>query len=94
MTSKAKREVAETKEDISEAKKNALELGEELKKGVKEILDRYQIGVENASYEELKPRKADVKVKLIALAWEPYWRINYKEGGSSKITILKAHDII
>jgi hypothetical protein len=94
MTSKAKREVAETKEDISEAKKNALELGEELKKGVKEILDRYQIGVENASYEELKPRKAEVKVKLVALAWEPYWRINYKERGSSKITILKAQDVV
>jgi len=93
MTSKAKREVAETKEEISEAKKNALELEEELKKGVKEILDHYEMGVENVSYEELKPRKADVKVKLVALAWEPFWRINYKEKGISKITILNAQNI-
>lgn len=92
MTSKAKRKVTERKEKIAEAKKDAAELEKELEKGVKEIVNHYEKGVENITYEELKPRRTDVKVNLVALAWEPYWRINYKGRGTSQTTILNAQN--
>lgn len=92
MTSKAKRKVTEKKEKIDEAKKDASELEEELEKGVKEIVDHYEKGFEKITYEKLKPRRTDVKVNLVALAWEPYWRIHYKDKGTSQTTILNANN--
>jgi hypothetical protein len=92
MTSKAKRKVTEKKEKIAEAKKDAAELEKELEKGVKEILDHYEKEIKNTAYEELKPRRTDVKVNLVALAWEPYWRIHYKGRGTSQTTILNAQN--
>ena len=91
LTSKAKREVTKTKEEISEAKKDATQLEEELKKDVKEILNQYEKEAENVTYEKIKPRKTDVKINFVALAWEPYWRIQYRDKGISQISILNAH---
>jgi hypothetical protein len=93
MTSKAKRKVAERKEKIAEAKKDTAELEKELEKGVKEIVEHYEKGVEDITYEELKPRRTDVKVNLVALAWEPYWRIHYKDRGTAQTTILNAQNV-
>ncbi|HDQ05238.1 MAG TPA: DUF87 domain-containing protein [Candidatus Bathyarchaeota archaeon] len=92
MTSKAKRKVTETKEELAEAKKDARELEGALKKAVEQIVEHYEKGVENVTYEELKPRKTDVKVNLVALAWEPYWRMHYKDRGILQTTILDAHN--
>ena len=93
MTSKAKREIAETREKIDEAKKDALELEAELKKGVNEILDLYEKHAENAIYKELKPKRNDVKINLVALAWEPYWQIHYRDKDILQTATLNAHNI-
>jgi hypothetical protein len=81
MTSKAKREIAETKEDIARVKKDASKLEAELKKAVDEIVEKYEKGADDLSVEEFKPKRTDVKINLVALAWRPYWIVDYKEKG-------------
>jgi len=53
MTSKAKREFDETKEDITRAKKDITELEAELKKAVDQILEKYEKVAEDLSVKKL-----------------------------------------
>jgi hypothetical protein len=81
MTSKAKRKIDETKVDITRIKEDITELEEELKKNVERIVEKYEKVAEDLSMKELKPRRADVRVNLVALAWKPIWIVEYKEKG-------------
>jgi hypothetical protein len=90
LTSKAKRNVAETKEDIVEAKRDVSKLERELEKAVEKIVKKYEKGIGELHSEEFKPKRADVKIKLVALAWQPYWTIYYEERGLSHLTTFKA----
>ena len=90
MTSKAKREIAETKEDIVRAKKDASKLEAELKKAVDQIVEKYEKGAEDLSVEEFKPKRTDVKINFVALAWRPYWIVDYKEKGLLQRTVIEA----
>jgi len=90
MTSKAKREFDETKEDITRAKKDITELEAELKKAVDQILEKYEKVAEDLSVNELKPKKTDIRINLVALAWKPYWIVDYKERGLLKRTAVEA----
>ena len=90
LTSKAKRNIDETKKEIVEAKKDVSELEEELRKAVEKIVEKYEKGIGRLNFEEFKPKRTDVKINLVSLAWQPYWIINYKEKGLSQMTSLKA----
>jgi hypothetical protein len=89
MTSKAKRKIEETKGDISRVKNDLSKLEGELKKAVDQIIRKYEDVAENLSIKELKPKRADVKIDLVALVWRPYWIIDYKERGLVRSTIIK-----
>jgi hypothetical protein len=89
MTSKAKRKVAETKEDIARAKENITELENELKKAVEKIVEKYEKSAEDLSMKELKPRRTDVRINLVALAWKAIWIIDYKEKGLQNRTVIE-----
>jgi hypothetical protein len=88
MTSKAKRKVDETKEDIVRTKEDIMELEEELKTAIEKIVKKYEKVADDLSLKEVKPRKTDVKVNLVALAWKPIWIVDYKEKGLSHITAI------
>ena len=88
MTSKAKRKVDETKEDIVRTKEDIMELEEELKTAIEKIVKKYEKVADDLSLKEVKPRKTDVKVNLVALAWKPIWIVDYKENGLSHRTAI------
>jgi hypothetical protein len=89
MTSKAKRKVDETKEDIARVKEDTTKLEDELKKAVEKIVEKYEKVSEDLSMKEVKPRRADVRINLVALAWKPIWIIDYKERGLLQRTAIK-----
>jgi hypothetical protein len=39
----------------------------------------------------LRPRRSDITVKLIGLAWVPAWVITYSDGTQSRTTTLPAY---
>jgi hypothetical protein len=90
MTSKAKRQIDETKEDITRVKNDITELEAELKKAVDQIIEKYEKVTENLSIKELRPKKTDIRINLVALAWMPYWIINYIEKGLLKKSYIQA----
>ena len=90
MTSKAKRKIDETKEGIARVKEDSSKLEAELKKAVDQIVKKYENIAEDLKEEEVKPKRADVKINLVALAWKPYWIVDYKERGLLQRTAMKA----
>jgi hypothetical protein len=88
MTAKAKRSIEETKEEISELKEAMTKLENELKEAVDEITSKWNLTIEDLTIEEVKPRRSDIHIQLVALAWLPLWQITYNyHGGQRKETI-------
>jgi hypothetical protein len=91
MTSKVKLDIEETKEEIAELKEDAVKLDEELNEEVKEITSRWDKASDELVIEEIKPRRTDIKVHLIALAWAPHWMVTYAEGNLYGTTTIPAY---
>jgi hypothetical protein len=87
MTYKAKRKIDETKEDIARVKDEITELEEWLKKAVEKIVEKSEKVAEDLSTKELKPRRAEVRINLVALAWKPIWIVDYKERGLNRTAL-------
>jgi hypothetical protein len=47
--------------------------------------------LDEVSTEELTPRRTDVNVRLVALAWLPSWLVNYSEGDRVQTATLAAY---
>lgn len=88
MTSKVKLDIEETEENISELKEDIQELERELKTAVNEITEKWDYGDNDENYVELKPRRKDVNLHEIALAWAPFWHVSCKRGGLVNQVIL------
>ncbi len=57
-----------------------------------ERLGSFYLGAEYDLFEEeLKPRRIDVNVHLMALAWLPFWLIYYKEGKILRTINIRAY---
>ena len=91
LTSKAKMDIEETKEELSELDEEIQKLENELKKVTDEIVKDWEEVTDELEREELKPRRSEVNVKLIALAWVPHWYLSYNDGVISRDTTFPAH---
>lgn len=75
MTSKAKVSIEETQENIADLQEEISRLETELKEATAEITNRWVDALASVNTEELSPRRTDIDVKLVALAWLPSWVI-------------------
>ena len=88
LVTKAKMEIEDTKQDIAEVQQDIQELEAELEEAVDEIRRRWENALDEVEEIELKPRRTDVNVSLVALAWRPVWHIEYEDArGARTITI-------
>ncbi len=91
LTSKSKMEVEDTKEELRELEKDIAELDSELKEEIDEITEKWDRATEDIATQEIKPKRADIDVNLIALAWTPMWSISYKQGDDQHTTMVPAY---
>jgi hypothetical protein len=63
----------------------------ELKEAIEEITHKWTEFSDDIIKEKLKPRRADVDLKLVALAWLPFWNIDYKDRRITKSIELPAY---
>jgi len=91
LTRKAKLELAETMDEIANVEEDIAELEAELKEAADEITQRWENALDDLTTQELKPRRTDVDVRLVALAWLPSWLISYKEGDRTRMTGVSAY---
>jgi hypothetical protein len=75
MTRQAKADIEESEELIEKLEEDIEALEEEAKAELEELAERWGERLEEIEEEEVRPRRADVRVNLFALAWIPNWEV-------------------
>jgi len=73
LTRHAKADIEESKETIEELEEQIEELEEEAKREMEELAEKWGELIDEVQEEEVRPRRADVRINLFALAWLPRW---------------------
>lgn len=76
LTAKAKHNIKETTQDIEDVKEDISQLESELKMAIGDITKRWDSVLEGVTDLEVRPRRADVDVRRMAIAWTPYWKVD------------------
>ena len=91
MTVNAREDIEESKEVIEELKEEIDELNEGLDEATEEVTMKWAKLLDNLETDEIKPRRTDVDVDLVALAWLPFWRIPYMAGTRQRAATIAAY---
>jgi len=75
MTAEVKARMEQTKQTIALLQKEIAEMEQERDEAAKAITERWAAIAEQSETTEIHPRKTDVLVDLVALAWFPQWAI-------------------
>lgn len=93
MTRKAKLEMEKTEEEIADIQADIAELEAELKEAIDEITQKWEEVQDDVSTEEVKPRRTDVDVQMVAVGWLPSWLVRYDEGGRTRTRAVPAYSL-
>ncbi len=73
-TSKEKQDVRRAEESVEALTEDIEELNAELEAEIAELAERFDPEAEELTTQSVRPRKSDIEVRLVALAWCPYQR--------------------
>ncbi len=73
MKRKAKDKVQESREDLEALDEDYGKLEEELQENLDELTEKWDTITEGVTAKEVKPRRTDIKVESVLLAWNPFW---------------------
>ncbi|MEW5960489.1 MAG: DUF87 domain-containing protein [Chloroflexota bacterium] len=93
LTSQSKLDFEQTKEELAELQAEIKKLEEELKEQADEITRKWADLLDDLTTEEISPRRTDINVRLVALAWLPSWLISYNEGPVVQTATLPAYPL-
>jgi hypothetical protein len=83
MTTRAKAKVDESVREIARLQAQIEELRAEMNEDVSALTEKWTSSLEEIETQTIKPRRADVQVEMVALAWAPYWEIGYRSARGS-----------
>ena len=86
MTAKAKASIAESKEEIARLEEEMDDLRREIEEESTMIADRWDEAAASSELFPVKPRRSDVKVLLLGLAWLPSWEITHRSARGGRLT--------
>ncbi len=87
----AEARAAATEAGIQQLAADKAELEAELASEVDAITQQWDAAIGNIAVETVAPRRTDVKVDLIALAWAPFWVVEYDDGGIIRSRTVAAY---
>jgi len=79
MTRQAKADVKESEEVIEELEEQIETLEQEAEDELKELDAKWRELIDDVEEIEVRPRRADVRISLFALAWLPHWELELGE---------------
>jgi len=92
MTAKAKSDIADTRAKIAGLSEDLTELQREAREEVEKIRQRWEEELETVEEVDVTPRRADVVIDTLALAWAPFWRISYASAdGRTRTAVVPAY---
>ncbi len=84
-------DIQEAQKDIESINKEMQLLENKLKLEVESIKEKREKEASDIKEILIQPKKSDIEVKMISLAWVPYWEISYKIDGNLKTEIIPAY---
>ncbi|MEZ4768996.1 MAG: hypothetical protein R2844_11300 [Caldilineales bacterium] len=91
MTARAKRDVEDSQDQIARYQEEIAALEKELAQETAEISQRWETAVDDIQPFEIKPRRTDVDVDRVVVAWTPFWQVTVSEAnGASRVELLSA----
>jgi len=89
MTSQSKADIQESKETIAQLQKDIADLEKERDEAAQGVTDRWASLAGQLESVEVRPRKTDVLVDLVAVAWTPQWVIvgTTVDGGEQEVAL-------
>lgn len=91
MTQRARLDIEESVEEIAELKEAIDELRRKVENEADEITVKWAQILDETSNVKLKPRRTDVNIDLVALAWAPSWLIEYSDGRRTDRVSISAY---
>ncbi len=67
-------DVARAEQNVQALRQQAVDLDARSAADIEVAADRYDAATETLERVPLRPKKTDIKVRLVALAWAPYWQ--------------------
>ena len=78
MTTQARGDVQESEEQIKRLGEEVKHMTQEMEREAQAMADRWEHAAGEIQTYTVKPRRSDIKVELVTLAWVPYWEIGYR----------------
>jgi hypothetical protein len=75
MTRQAKADIDESKSAIKELEDEIEDLEKELERELEDLTEEWAARIDDLEQVEVRPRRADVRINLFALAWIPRWEV-------------------
>ena len=91
--SRAGEEVVASEQDVAELQKDITELEQQLKEQTDQITMKWANLMDDLTSEELSPRRTDIDVQMVALAWLPSWQIRYNDGAMARTATVAAYQL-
>lgn len=92
MTTSAKMEIEEAEAAIARIKAEDAELKDELEREANALTEQWSQAAQDIEEIKVMPRKTDIKVQLVALAWAPSWEITYEDlRGRARVETVPAY---
>lgn len=84
-------DIEEAQKDIEAINKEMQLLENELKSQIDLIKQRREKEISEVKEIIIQPKKSDIEIKMVSLAWAPHWEINYSENGNKKTETISAY---
>jgi hypothetical protein len=78
MTARAKADIQESKDEIARFQEEMDEVQQTITEEAERITEEWADTLDQVETYLVKPRRTDIDVDLVALAWLPYWEISYE----------------
>ena len=84
-------DIDKAQKDIVSLSKEMESLENELKAQIEIIKQRREKEISEVKEVIIQPKKSDIEIKMISLAWIPKWEISYNENGNKKTEMIPAY---
>jgi len=95
MSSSAKADIAESEAEIARLKADIEELKGQLEEDANALSEKWAAAAEAIEEVKITPRRTDVVVQMVTLAWAPAWEVTYEDTrGRSRTDAVPAYPVM
>jgi hypothetical protein len=88
----AKADVKESEEAIARIQEDLEQLAAEMEDEAKAVTERWSKTVDDIEQVKVLPKRTDIDVHTVAIAWSPSWEVTYEDArGRSQTEVLPAY---